>query len=159
MAPRRTRVRVLLMVPVIGFALPLAGCSEELGPVPMPVARVSGTVREGSRPVGGGWIEFVPVNGTVGNLRSARLRDDGKFETDGVAVGENLIRLVNVRTESAPLAKLFGEFSTSPIRRVVPARPDGPITLDLIEEAIRFQEARGKSQGPARGSGAAGESR
>src|SRR5438132_13339166 len=84
--------RTLLFV---GLGLLSAGCAEELGPVPLRVARVQGVVRERGRPVSGGWIEFVPVDGTVGNLRSARLHQDGSFEADRVAVGTNLIRLVN----------------------------------------------------------------
>ena len=78
-------------------------------------------LREGSRPVSGGWIEFFPVEGTVGNLRSARVRADGSFEADGVAVGENLIRLVNAPVELSGATQLFGSFQ-SPIRRVIADR-------------------------------------
>src|SRR5207253_905083 len=90
--PRLAMPRALL---ILSLGLLVTGCSEELGPVPMRVSRVRGVVREGSRPVSGGWIEFFPVDGTIGNLRSARLRADGSFDADGVAVGVNLIRLVN----------------------------------------------------------------
>ncbi|HKI20908.1 MAG TPA: hypothetical protein VKA15_23655, partial [Isosphaeraceae bacterium] len=61
---------------------------------------VRGVVTEGRRPVGGGWIEFVPVDGTIGKLRSARLNADGSFEAKGVAVGVNLVRIVSARIES-----------------------------------------------------------
>ena len=63
------------------------GCSEELGPEHMPVARVKGFVKEGVRPVSEGWIEFIPVDGTVGNLCSARLHADGSFEAEHVRGG------------------------------------------------------------------------
>lgn len=123
-------------------AMLAAGCDEELGPVPMPVARVRGVVKEGDRPVGGGWIEFLPVEGTIGNLRSARLRADGTFDADGVAIGTNAIRLVNAAM-SPGYRGLFGAFS-SPIRRVVVADPSGPLTIDLVAEAIQYQEKRSR---------------
>src|SRR5262249_10621394 len=132
------------------------GCAEELGPVPMPVTRVKGTVREGGRPVSGGWIEFHPVDGTIGNLRSARLRNDGSFDADGVAVGQVLIRLVNARIESPVASRVFGAFS-SPIRRHIPEEPGEPILVDLVEELIRFQNAR--ADGPGRNAAGQGEDR
>jgi hypothetical protein len=134
--------RVAGITVVIGIALSSGGCADTLGPVPRPVARVRGVVREGDRPVAGGWIEFVPVDGTVGNLRSARIGADGSFDAVGVPVGENAIRLVNERVAKTPYLWLFGEYR-SPIRRVIPANPtDGLIRIDLVEEAIRFQELR-----------------
>jgi hypothetical protein len=129
----------------LGLGLLTTGCSEELGPVPMPVADVRGVVREGSRPVSGGWIEFFPVDGTIGKLRSARLRADGSFDANGVAVGENLIRLVNAPMES-PLAYRFRSFA-SPIRRKIPEHGGEPITVDLFEETVRVQTARSRGRG------------
>src|SRR5262249_19496563 len=67
----------------------LIGCSEELGPERMETATVSGIVREGLRPVGGGWIEFTPIDGAVGLLRSAPIQPDGHFVVDRVALGKN----------------------------------------------------------------------
>jgi hypothetical protein len=137
---------------IVGLGLLLTGCGEELGPVPMRVARVRGVVREGPRPLSGGWIEFLPVDGTVGNLRSARLRSDGSFEADGVAVGENLIRLVNAHIESPGAAQFFSSYQ-SPIRRVISEQAATPIDVDLVAEAIRFQATqerptRAESSGP-----------
>jgi hypothetical protein len=122
----------------------------------MPVTRVEGEVREGKRPVAGGWIEFQPVEGTIGNLRSARLHSDGSFKADGVAVGVNLIRLVNARIESPAGARLFSAFS-SPIRYRVPERPGPPITVDLFEEMVRFE--RSKARGAGHNSSGTGDSR
>jgi hypothetical protein len=117
------------------------------------VVHVRGTVREGTRPLSDGWIEFFPVNGTVGNLRSARLRADGSFEADGVAVGENLIRFVNAQIESPRGAQLFASYS-SPIRRVISDRPAPPVEVDLVEEAIRYRGMQGRqTKGDASGSG------
>jgi hypothetical protein len=116
----------------------LAGCSEELGPETMPVTRVQGRVTEGGRPLSRGWVEFFPVEGTIGNLRSARIETDGAFETDGVAVGQNLVRFVN-----ADIRKDLGIFTEfrSPIRRLIPANSAEPLRIDLVDEAIRFQSA------------------
>jgi hypothetical protein len=115
------------------------GCREELGPVRFPTTRVTGVVREGERPVGGGWIEFLPVDGTVGNLRSAPLRPDGSFEADRVAVGTNQVGLV-----AAPVGSLLAQRfhpMRSPIRRAIPAGPSTTLTIDLIEEAVHHQPA------------------
>jgi hypothetical protein len=141
-------------VTIVWVALGIPGCSEELGPEPMPGTRVKGSVTEGGRPLSHGWVEFFPVDGTVGNLRSARIRTDGAFESDGVAVGQNLIRLVN-----AGIRPNFGIFSTyhSPIRRFIPAQPGEPVRIELVDEAIRFQSTL--SPQASSGSSAAGESR
>jgi hypothetical protein len=112
----------------------------------MPVARVHGRVRQGFRPVSGGWIEFIPVEGTVGNLRSARLHGDGSFEADGVAVGRNLIRLVNAPIEPPGLARLFGA-TFSPIRRQIPPKSGERLDVDVLEEARKFSEARTRAAG------------
>lgn len=141
-------------VAVVGVALGLAGCSEELGPESMPVTQVKGSVTEDGRPLSHGWIEFYPVDGTVGNLRSARIRPDGSFAADGVAVGQNLIRLVDVGIR--PGFAVFRRYD-SPIRRLIPAAPGEPIRIDLLEEAIQFQSTQ--SRQARSGSPAAGASR
>jgi len=127
-------------VALAGLALALSGCANALGPERMPVTRVKGRVTEGGRPVRGGWIEFFPVDGTVGNLRSARLNADGTFEADHVAVGLNLIRLVNTDLKHPDAARLFGAY-TSPIRRTIPERPGDPLAIELVDEATRYYES------------------
>jgi hypothetical protein len=131
------------------LALLAAGCSEELGPEQMPVSRVKGVVTEGGRPLSRGWIEFFPVDGTVGKLRSARLASDGSFEADKVPVGRSLIRLVNADIETPRADRLFAAFH-SPIRRTVPAQPGPLMKIDLLDEWVRFVEPR-----PRLGAGAA----
>jgi hypothetical protein len=148
--------RLFLWFRPLALALPAmgsSGCSEELGPERMPVARVTGVVREGSQPVSGGWIEFFPVDGTVGNLRSARLRADGSFEADHVPVGLNLIRLVNVPLSSPAAKQIFGAY-TSPIRRTILAQPTEPLLIDVVDESILLQNSRARRSRPeARGPG------
>jgi hypothetical protein len=129
------------------LAMGSSGCWEELGPERMPVTRVTGVVREGSHPLSGGWIEFFPVDGTVGNLRSARLRADGSFEADHVPVGLNLIRLVNVSLSSPVANQIFGVYY-SPIRRTIPAQSTEPLLIDLVDEMILLQNSRARRARP-----------
>lgn len=152
----------------IGAALLCAGCSEELGPVAKPVARVTGVVKEGDRTMAGGWIEFIPADGTIGDLRSAPIRPDGSFDADGVAIGTNAIRLVDVPVVSAAHLGLFthpmirwvgivrqvpgdprsgrgieARFHmpfASPIRRRIQAGPSARLEIDVVDEARRYQE-------------------
>ena len=49
-----------------------AGCAEELGPTKKVLVDVSGRVRLGATPVSGGWVEFIPIDGAVGDVRAAR---------------------------------------------------------------------------------------
>jgi hypothetical protein len=134
---RPLRIAVLLLIPVAATLGP--GCSRVLGPVPMPVVRVQGVIREGARPISGGWVEFMPCGGTVGNLRSARIAADGTFDADRVAVGENAIRVVNDHVQNTPPLKILGT-TGSPIRRVIGPESPAKLTIDLRDEALRFQE-------------------
>ncbi len=126
---------------VMASVLLAPGCSRVLGPVPKPVAEVRGQIHEGGSPISGGWIEFMPSGGTIGNLRSARVGADGRFEADRVAVGENAIRVVNAHVDATPYLGIVGQ-TVSPIRRVI--RPDdrAPLSIDVRDEALRFHETR-----------------
>jgi hypothetical protein len=114
------------------------GCREELGPVAFRTTRVTGVVRHGGRPVVGGWIEFVPLGKTVGNFRSAPIGPDGRFEATGVAVGPNLIGLVDAPIDRPGGNRLFLT-NKSPIRRDIPPGPATTLEIDLVEELIRHQ--------------------
>jgi len=117
----------------------LAGCREELGPVKYPTTRVTGQVREGGRPVAGGWIEFFPVDGTVGDLRSAPIAADGRFEASGVAVGRNAIDVVHAPIRWPEVRRLLSR-QGKPIRRNLPPGTATTLTIDLLEEAIRLEK-------------------
>ena len=117
-----------------------SGCAEELGPERKPTATVSGVVRAGGRPVGGGWIEFQPVGETVGDLCSAPLRPDGTFTAEAVAVGQNRIGLVHIATDPR-LARSFHPMNT-PIERLIRPGRSRTLELDLYEEAARRHEVR-----------------
>ncbi len=123
---------------VVGLA---AGCGEEVGPERMRTTRVSGVVRVGDRPVGGGWIEFIPIDGTVGNMRTAPLEPDGSFVATRVAVGTNIVGLAHAPI-ALPGGRLFETFH-SPIRRDIPAGPSTHLSLDLLAEFFRERNAGG----------------
>jgi hypothetical protein len=125
---------VFLCLPAfVGF-----GCGSALGPERFRTVSVSGRIVEGKDPVASGWIEFIPVAGTVGNQRSARIQANGSFEADRVAVGENALRLVNAPVRLPGGAQLFGAFTT-PIRRVIAEHQAAQLKIDLLEEAVRYQ--------------------
>jgi hypothetical protein len=139
----------------IALVLGVSGCAGVFRPEEMPVASVEGVVTEGRRPVGGGWIEFIPAAGTIGKLRSARLDADGSFKTTGVAVGVNIIRIANARIESPVVARVVGEFA-SPIRRTVSSSDRRSISIDVLDETLRFQASlspRSGARGPAAAKG------
>ncbi len=134
--PRRSRLGRLALLALLSSA----GCREELGPVRFRTTRVTGIVRLGSRPVGGGWVEFHPAEGTVGNLRSAPVAPDGTFAVDRVPVGVNQVGFQDIAVDPA-LGRIFHPLS-SPIRRTIPEGPSARIEIDLLEEAIRFDKTR-----------------
>jgi len=125
--------------PLAALLAVVAGCREELGPVQFPTTCVRGQVVEGGRPVAGGWIEFVPVEGTVGDRRSAPLAADGRFEATGVAAGRNVIGLVNAPIRWPGGRKLFTT-QGSPIRRDIPRGAATTLTIDLLTEAFRHEK-------------------
>ncbi len=115
-------------------ALIACGCGEELGPRAMPTARVVGRIRYGGQPIESGWVEFHPVGGTVGKIRSARIGPNGRFEADRVAVGTNILLFINPPSEEDSNGirnhGILGEFTAKPIvRRAV--EPVGPTELDI----------------------------
>jgi magnesium transporter len=125
-------------------SLALVGCSEELGPERFPSTTVRGSVMIGARPLGGGFVAIDPAEGTRGNVRVARIRPDGSFEAQGVAVGRVVIRVDQlpdgtIPTASGPLKVLILErmLRRSPIRRTIPEGRDTRLPIDLIEEANR----------------------
>lgn len=110
----------------------LAGCGEELGATPIARVAVEGRVTDGSRPVVGGWIEFLPVDGATGHLRSAPLGADGSFRVTGLGSGPHVVRLV--RPSSPGVEAMFQQFA-SPIR--VTIAPGAVLAIDLARERLR----------------------
>jgi hypothetical protein len=149
-----TEVRLDLWLPRVVtclLALCSLGCHDALGPEKMVTTTVLGSVTQGAKPISQGWIEFVPVNGTVGRMRSARIQKDGTFHATKVPVGINLIRLVNTDIENFDLRHGFGSFA-SPIRRKITDRSDPRIQIDVIEEYLKAAKARAREAGGPAGS-------
>jgi hypothetical protein len=128
------------MVALCAAALCSIGCGDVLGPEKMPVAAVDGKVSQRGKPLTRGWIEFVPVDGTVGRMRSARLNSDGTFHATKVPVGLNLIRLVNIDIDAFRIRRTLGAFS-SPIRRKIAENSNPPLEIDVIDEYLKGAQA------------------
>jgi hypothetical protein len=120
-----------------------AGCAEELGPEVMTTTSVHGTIKQADLPIRGGWIEFIPADGTVGDQRSARIDSDGSFSADRVPVGPVAIRLVDITIvppfplEPRAARRMFGSYPPA-IRRVIPKGPS-ELNLELLDELIAHQ--------------------
>jgi len=143
----------MMRQPVLGTSLALlallaAGCAEELGPEVMPTAEVRGTVAFRGAPVGTGFLEFAPVDGTVGLVTSARLKPDGTFHARKVPLGTVGIRLVGARlpeTGRPDLNRaLFLLTQAHLIHRRIDPAGTGRLNIDLGVEAARIagQSAR-----------------
>ena len=121
---------------------------EELGPErPARTTRVAGRVDFRGRPVGSGWLEFVPIEGTVGNLRSASLRQDGTFHVDRVPIGKVAIVLTlpeferrTIQVGDRRLGRFLAEAHQSGfIKRVIPDERETRLNLDLEVEQSVFE--------------------
>jgi hypothetical protein len=125
-------------------ALATTGCSEELGPEHWQTTTVKGRVHEDNQPVGGGWIEFVPVDGTVGNFRVGPIKRDGTFEVDRVPVGRHVVGLAYAPIRM-PNGKLFYTYTT-PVRRNIPPGPETHLDLNLVEEMARHRASQAQAR-------------
>jgi hypothetical protein len=135
--------RRLIFGLLAGLALLGLGCREELGPEYMPTTRVVGRVHIRSTPVGGGWIEFFPVEGTIGKLRTARIRPDGTFVADRVSLGRNAIQIAHARMPP-PFWPVFERAAI--IRRDIVNVPETSIDIDLQDEYLAL--LRSQPHGP-----------
>ncbi|WP_337176998.1 hypothetical protein [Paludisphaera sp.] len=138
------RSRRLLATAPLAACLAFTGCAEELGPEVIPRTTAEGVVLISGRPVDRGWVELQPIDGTLGDITSARLRPDGSFRFDRAPVGEVAIRLVDVPLGSTGAYWIFR--NNSPIRRSTQTPPGPPITIEIVEELMRYQEMRGGSR-------------
>lgn len=122
----------------MGILLLMTGCAEEWGAEPFPTSRVRGRVHQSGEPVTAGWLEFMPVDGTIGRLRSVSIGVNGNFEAEGIPIGRVALRLVGERPRRPEYA-VFRQISL--IRRSI--TEDGPNILDIDLEAERSMIASG----------------
>lgn len=106
-----------------------------------PTIAVGGRVRVGAVPIEGGWIEFWPVDGTVGDLKSSPIAADGTFALAGLTPGRRLVSLVRPRVGEAlpdPLRAVVGRVRglDSPARVVIPDRSPFRLDIDLTASDI-----------------------
>jgi len=134
--------RSILRLVGVSSALVGLSCDEEIGPPEFATASVSGRITLAGEPLSGGWLEFLPVDGTVGRLRSAPIDSQGRFRAKRVAVGVNGLRVVGVALPPEDRQR-FGQAYL--MRRAVPASGLEAIEIDLIEERARIQ-ARMRAQ-------------
>ncbi|WP_169979163.1 hypothetical protein [Tautonia rosea] len=111
-----------------------AGCDQEWGPDGIPSAEVSGRIHCTGDPLTRGWLEFIPVDGTIGRLKSVSIRPDGTFLAEGVAPGVVAIRVVAADLPG-PEYSLFGQIYL--IRREIRDAQANQIDIDLEQERRR----------------------
>jgi hypothetical protein len=147
MTDKCRRFAWLCSISVAVLPLCLSGCSDVFGPEQMTVTRVTGSIKNNGAPVKRGWIEFVPIDGTVGKICAGKIQADGSFEVAHVPVGMNLIRLANAPLGSAGAERLFGSYH-SPIRRVVREQATEPVDIEILEEGLRYQLTKSEGASP-----------
>ena len=111
------------------------GCREELGPSRPPSARVGGRVSFRGAPIGGGWIEFHPIDGALGDIRSAPLNRDGTFVADRVAIGRNAVRLAHPTI--VPRSPAIATLRRLPVAVQTIERDGQVLDIDLARELRR----------------------
>lgn len=125
----RLREMVSLEIALAGLLVAAPGCFEKWKGRQADPVDVWGSVRIGSAPISGGWIEFLPIDGAVGHLRSAPIGPDGQFRATRVARGRNVVRIM-YPPPHPPVNRLFQSFQT-PLRLEVDGR--GPVDIDLSQ--------------------------
>ena len=111
--------------PVPFILLLVLGCGEELPAFQYEARTVTGRVTFQGKAVAGGWIEFIPIDGTVGNIVTARLTHDGRYVAHRVAVGRHQVMIVRTDPPLPP------ELSTSGSTLQAVVRRDGDHVLDF----------------------------
>ena len=140
LASTLVRVRSWLAL-TAAFAFLGIGCSEELGPETFPTTTVTGRIHGGPEPIGGGWIEFLPIDGTVGPMRSAPISPDGTFVARSIPSGRHAVGINGVKGRYARAFRAFNTLSTRIYRRVGPGASTD-LDLDLYTEAVLTEAAK-----------------
>ncbi len=140
----RLRVAIAILV------MTLPGCGRALGPERSETASVQGRVHLRETPIALGWVEFVPIEGTIGRLRSAKLRADGTFAATEIPVGRVAIRLAGPplpRTGEPGIDNFLFMCRRQPlIHKSIPRSGIGDMEINLRDEAIAFERAYGPNR-------------
>lgn len=134
---------------ILAFGLASAGCGQAIGPEVMPTTTLRGRIHLEGRPVVRGWIEIVPVDGTVGRLRSAPIAADGGFSAEKVPVGQIAFRLAGpppIRTGERGLDRFLALARRVPVfRRETRPGDIPPVDVELRKEQAGFERIYGST--------------
>lgn len=136
--PRSGRAFLVVALALLGAA----GCKEMLKDGDPPAVVVQGSIRAGTIPIGGGWIEFWPTEGTVGPLRSSPIAGDGSFAPVALTPGRRLVRLVR-SSPAGPLPLIHqalferSQRLDSPLRAAIPEAASFRLDIDLATQDIQ----------------------
>ena len=143
---RRFGPSLVIWVGLMALVFIGLGCGEELGPERFTTAQVRGRVVLGNQPVGGGFIEIHPTQGTQGNFQVGQIGSDGLFQINHAPVGEVILSLTLLPVGSIPSVggptdpRRFDLRSRlyQPLERTIPPGPFSELPpIDLIVEAAR----------------------
>ncbi len=130
--------------PAVALLFLVTGCGKTFGPESFKTTRVIGTIHAGTKTYDGGWIEFVPTEGTVGVMRSGRIHADGTFEVDRVALGTNSVGIFGANFPRE-YSSVFNTLAT-PIRRKITDSSTTTLDVDLMVEWARYQILRADAE-------------
>lgn len=139
-----SRVPPILRARALAFLLPLLtgalGCQVHTRE--SPTVSVSGHVRLDRQPITRGWIEFLPIEGNIGQLRVAPVGAGGAFHATRVPAGTVGIRFIPTRrltpdnhNLAAPIHQLTNAYL---IQRQIPEAGATDLDIDLSDEAFRL---------------------
>lgn len=115
------------------WALVVAGCSEERPDPAFPLVSVQGRVVRNGQPLASGWVEFVPVDGGQGVMKSGPIAANGQYLATGLGPGLHGVRVIVPRDKSLfPFDQFF-----SPIRRTLTTEPLQTFDIDLSAESTK----------------------
>lgn len=110
-----------------------AGCSEERPDPAFPLVAVQGRIQRNGQPLQSGWVEFVPVDGGQGVMKSGPIESNGHYLATGLGPGLHGVRVIVPRDKSFfPFDQFF-----SPIRRTLSAEPVQTLDIDLSAESTK----------------------
>lgn len=110
-----------------------AGCTEERPDPAFPLVTVQGRIQRNGQPLSSGWVEFVPVDGGQGVMKSGPIESNGQYKATGLGPGLHGVRVIVPRDKSLfPFDQFF-----SPIRRTLSAEPVQTFDIDLSAESAK----------------------
>lgn len=134
---------------IFALGLAFAGCGRAIGPEAMPTTTLRGRIHLEGRPVVRGWVEIVPVDGTVGRLRSAPIAADGGITAEKIPVGHVAIRLAGpppIRTGERGMDRFLDLARRVPVfRREAQPGENLPVDLELRREQAGFERNYGSN--------------